>query len=98
VDVHVPEPGQHGHAFGGDHLGAARNSQRPDLTNGGDALSIDDDDAVAKGSAAESIDERAGDESLHTAWCWLTLSRRCGLGGGNERDQAQEERLAHATL
>jgi hypothetical protein len=33
VHVHVPQPGQHGHAFGGDHLGAGRHAQRADLAD-----------------------------------------------------------------
>ncbi len=47
MHVHVPQAGQHAHAFGGDHLGAARHRQRADGADRADPLALDEDHAVA---------------------------------------------------
>ena len=73
VDVHVPEPRQDGHALGRDHLRARRHREHANLPHRGNALAIDEDDAVANRLAAESVDERSADERLH---CGRALGRR----------------------
>ena len=75
VDVHVPEAGQHGHAFGGDDLGARGHGERADLADGGDLVAVDEDDAVLDGGAGEAVDEGAADEGFE--FCGWS----CGLRG-----------------
>ncbi len=64
VDMHVPQSGQHAHAFGRDHFGARRNRQRTDLPDGLNFLSVDQDHAVANRRIAVPIDECSADESF----------------------------------
>ena len=65
VDVHVPQAGQHTHAFGRDHLGVVGNSQRSHLADGPDAFAVDEDHAVAQRRTAEAVDEGPADEGFY---------------------------------
>ena len=67
VHVHVPQPGQHGHPFRGNHLGAGGHRERADLADGANAIAVDDDDAVLHRPAAVAVDQRAADERFHRA-------------------------------
>ena len=87
VDVHVPESGQDRHPLGRDHLGARRHGQRPDLTHRGDALALDEDDAVANRPAAEAIDERPADERFHRRGALGRRRRHLSGGEGGDRQR-----------
>ncbi len=95
VDVHVPEPGQDSHAFGRDHLGAGGDRERADLTDRGDPLAVDEDDAVANRPSAEAVDERAADERLQPARLWLGFCRDADLNH-KQGQQAGEQSGVHA--
>ena len=98
VHVHVPQAGQHAHAFGGDHLGAGRHRERARPADGGDALALDEDDAVADRAAAEAVDERAADERLDSSSAPAVAGLQVWVRG--ERDGDGDEQggggVAHA--
>ena len=98
VDVHVPEAGQHAHAFGGDHLGAGGHRERADLPT-----------AVMRSPSMRTTLLRSGrppkpsisvppTSALMRAWRRPLLAFRCGCDG--ERDGDGDEQggggVAHA--
>ena len=93
VDVHIPQAGQHGHAFRGDHLSAGRHRKRPDLADRGDLVSVDQDHAVLDRWPGEAVDERAADERLQSGG-----GRRSSLlarGQGGTGDQGEDKAASH---
>jgi len=86
VDVHVPEPGEHGHAFGRDDLRARRHGERADLADGGDGLPLDEDDAVPDRRAGKSVDEGAADEGFDFRGWSRGLGAEAGDEGGGDQD------------
>ena len=97
VDVHVPEPWEHGHAFGGNDFGAGGDRERPDLTDRGDGLAFDEDDAVADGWAGEAVDERAADEGFRLAGRPGRLRRQGHADKDRDSDRTQAFHGADAT-
>ena len=98
VDVHVPEAGEHGHAFGGDHLGAGGDGERADLADGGDLVAVDEDDAVLDGRAGEAVDEGAADEGFRS-WrpAGPAAPRRRRREGARQRPRHKRFMAADAT-
>jgi len=62
MHVQIPQPGQHGHAFGGDRLVPGRHRHGGERADAFDAIAADQDHAVADRRRAGAVDERASHE------------------------------------
>jgi hypothetical protein len=61
MHVHIPQARQHAHPFGRDDFGLFGHGECAELSDGFDALALDDNDAVAQWLAAVAINQRAAD-------------------------------------
>ena len=56
--------GKHAHAFGRNDLRPSRNGQTPDLTDGFDSFTFNDNHRIANRVASKTVDQRASDEGF----------------------------------
>ena len=61
VNMAIPEPGEHVHPLGRNHLRVLWDGERADLADGGDALVVDQDHAIHSGSLLKAVDQAATD-------------------------------------
>jgi hypothetical protein len=62
VHVEIPQPRQHRHALGRNHLGIRRHRDAADLPNCRDPLAVDQDHAVGERRAARTVDQPSADQ------------------------------------
>ena len=62
VDVHVPETGKHGHAFGRYHLVAGWYFKRRGCSHRHDRFTVNENDAVRDGGPEQSVYESTADQ------------------------------------
>ena len=92
VHVHVPQAGEHTHAFRRDHRRITRNGEGSDCPYRRDAFAVDEDHRVTHDRPAEAIDQGAADER-DTARCLRSAALR-----RREDDERREQTCYTASL